>query len=261
MDDVTRLHLRVLVEPFDGFHRQRVRGARRAGRHRVPRRARRSRPPGSTRNRPDGAIVTHYHEDHAGNVELVASRGVPMWIAPATLAKLRAPDAIFWYRRWCWGAQPPLASPVAPFAHPSLEMIHTPGHSGEHHVVWDAERETVFGADLFLGVKVRVTHPWPREDVRAQIASLRAVIALQAEALFRRPPRTRARRRRAAHREGRLDRGDRRQDRCADRPRAGRPRDRRRRSSAARTGGASSRGTTTRGATTWRPCAGRTRRR
>lgn len=134
--------------------------------------------------RPDGVILTHYHEDHAGNVERVASRRVPMWIAPATLAKVRSPDAIFWYRRWCWGAQPPLSSPVTPFAPPSLEVIHTPGHSSDHHVVWDAERETVFGADLFLGVKVRVSHPWPREDVRAQIASIRKIAALKPKRYF-----------------------------------------------------------------------------
>jgi glyoxylase-like metal-dependent hydrolase (beta-lactamase superfamily II) len=132
----------------------------------------------------DGAIVTHYHEDHAGNVELLAARGVPMWIAPATLAKVRAPDAILRYRRWCWGAQPPLISAFRSFTHRSLELIHTPGHSTEHHVVWDAERETIFGGDLFLGVKVRVTHPWPREDVRAQIASIRKVIALKPTRYF-----------------------------------------------------------------------------
>jgi glyoxylase-like metal-dependent hydrolase (beta-lactamase superfamily II) len=135
-------------------------------------------------NRPAGAIVTHYHEDHAGNAELLAARGVPMWIAPETLAKLRVPAPILWYRRWCWGAQPPLVSPVTAYAHPLLRPIHTPGHSGEHHVVWDAENETVFGADLFLGVKVRVTHPWPREDVRAQIASIRKVIALKPKRYF-----------------------------------------------------------------------------
>lgn len=134
--------------------------------------------------RPDGAILTHYHEDHAGNVELVASRGVPLWIAPATFAKLRAPEPILWYRRWCWGVQPPLTSRVTPFAHSPLEVIHTPGHSSDHHVVWDPERETVFGADLFLGVKVRVTHPWPREDVRAQIASIRRVVALKPKRYF-----------------------------------------------------------------------------
>jgi len=135
-------------------------------------------------NKPSGAIVTHYHEDHAGNVEMLAAREVPMWIAPATLAKVRAPEPILAYRRWCWGSQPPLMSPVIPFAHSSLEVIHTPGHSTEHHIVWDAERETVFGADLFLGVKVRVTHPWPREDVRAQIASIRKVIALKPKRYF-----------------------------------------------------------------------------
>jgi len=135
-------------------------------------------------NHVDGAIVTHYHEDHAGNVESLAARGLPMWIAPKTLEKVRSPERIFLYRRCCWGSQPPLGSPVTPVSHPALEMSHTPGHSGEHHIVWDAERETVFGADLFLGVKVRVTHPWPREDVRAQIASIRKVIALNPKRYF-----------------------------------------------------------------------------
>ena len=134
--------------------------------------------------RPHGAILTHYHEDHSANAELLAARGVPLGMAPATEAKLRAPERILWYRRWCWGEQPPVTSRVEPFAHPSLEMIHTPGHSSEHHVVWDAERETVFGGDLFLGVKVRISHPWPREDVRAQVASLRRVAALRPARYF-----------------------------------------------------------------------------
>ena len=51
--------------------------------------------------RPDGVIVTHYHEDHAGNVNLVATRGLPVWIAAETLVRVRAPASIGWYRRWC----------------------------------------------------------------------------------------------------------------------------------------------------------------
>ena len=134
--------------------------------------------------RPEGVIVTHYHEDHAGNAALVAQRGYPMWIAHETLERVRRPAPIMWYRRWCWGKQPPLESEVKPFVHAELEVIHTPGHSSDHHVVWDAGRETVFGADLFLGVKVRVSHPWPREDVRAQVAALRRVIALRPKRYF-----------------------------------------------------------------------------
>jgi hypothetical protein len=34
--------------------------------------------------RPRGVIVTHQHEDHAGNVELVARRGIPVAMAPVT---------------------------------------------------------------------------------------------------------------------------------------------------------------------------------
>ena len=35
-----------------------------------------------------GVIVTHWHEDHAGNAALVAARGLPVAIAPSTLAQL-----------------------------------------------------------------------------------------------------------------------------------------------------------------------------
>jgi glyoxylase-like metal-dependent hydrolase (beta-lactamase superfamily II) len=129
-------------------------------------------------HRVEGVVVTHYHEDHAGNVDVVARRGYPVWIAPETLEHVRHPARIGWYRRWCWGAQPPFAGTPRPYAPPGLEVIHTPGHSHDHHVVWDPSTGTVFGADLFLGVKVRVTHPAEREDVRAQVASIRRVVAL-----------------------------------------------------------------------------------
>ena len=65
---------------------------------------------------------------------------------------------------------------------PALVLVHTPGHSADHHVVWDADREHLFGADLFLGVKVRVLAPW--EDPRVHAASLRATIALRPKRLF-----------------------------------------------------------------------------
>ena len=133
---------------------------------------------------PDGVIVSHSHEDHAGNVALVARRGFSIWMSADTLARVRTPAPILPYRRWCWGSQPPLAATPSPYEHPKLVTIHTPGHSADHHVVWDIDSDTVFGADLFLGVKVRVSHPWPRENVRQQIASLRRVIALAPRRYF-----------------------------------------------------------------------------
>ena len=132
--------------------------------------------------RPHGALVTHYHEDHAGNVGLLATLGIPVGLAPETLARITLPRPIGRYRRLCWGAASPLAARPAPFEHSALTLLHTPGHSADHHIVWDAERETVFGGDLFLGVKVRIAHPG--EDVRGQIAQLRRVAALGPKRFF-----------------------------------------------------------------------------
>ena len=132
--------------------------------------------------RPDGVILTHYHEDHAGNAELVARRGIPLAAPPATLPLIRSRQQMGAYRRWCWGAVPTLASPVVPFEHPMLELVPTPGHSADHHAVWDAEREVLFAGDLFLGVKVRVARPG--EDPRILAASLRQAAALRPRLMF-----------------------------------------------------------------------------
>ena len=131
----------------------------------------------------EGALVTHQHEDHAGNVGRLVRLGVPVGAAPATLDALRAPRPIGFYRRYTWGTMPPLGdAAVEPFEHEALRLVPTPGHSRDHHVVWDAERETLFGGDLFLGVRVRIAHPG--EEPRRLVESLRAVAALSPRRLF-----------------------------------------------------------------------------
>ena len=130
---------------------------------------------------PEGAIMTHAHEDHAGNVEWLAGR-VPIQLAPDTAQMVRAPKRIGWYRRVCWGTATPLRTSPKPYANHALELLPARGHSPDHHVVWDAERETIFGGDLFVGVKVRIAHPG--EDVRGHARALRAVIALAPKRFF-----------------------------------------------------------------------------
>jgi len=134
--------------------------------------------------KPRGVIVTHAHEDHAGNVDVVARLNVPMQMTPATLAELQGAKGIGLYRVFVWGNPRKVPNGLEPghVDEPALAMVHTPGHSADHHVVWDAEREHLFGADLFLGVKVRVLAPW--EDPRTHAASLRAAIALRPKRLF-----------------------------------------------------------------------------
>jgi len=134
--------------------------------------------------RPAGALVTHEHEDHAGNVELLARAGVPLAMSPATLDAVRRAGRVGFYRRFTWEPMAPLRSPVAPLdpAALGLALLPMPGHSPDHHVVWDAESATLFGGDLFLGVKVRVAHPG--EDPRLLAHSVRAAAALEPRRLF-----------------------------------------------------------------------------
>ncbi|MEO6446921.1 MAG: MBL fold metallo-hydrolase [Gemmatimonadaceae bacterium] len=124
----------------------------------------------------NGVIVTHWHEDHAGNLEMVAQRGIPVAAHPETLARARQPAPLASYRRFTWGSPRPLVTPLVAFDPAPLEVLHTPGHSADHHCVWDPETRTLFSADLFLGVKIRHAHA--SEDPRQLVRSLRRVAAL-----------------------------------------------------------------------------------
>jgi glyoxylase-like metal-dependent hydrolase (beta-lactamase superfamily II) len=130
-----------------------------------------------------GAMLTHYHEDHAGNAALLAERGIPLMMHSLTLERVRRPSAIRPYRRIVWGTPAPLMS-TSSDAPPSTSLcfLYTPGHSEDHQVVWDPNRATLFSGDLWLGVRARVMHV--NENPFRILQSLRAVLALRPERMF-----------------------------------------------------------------------------
>ena len=139
--------------------------------------------------RPRAVVVTHHHEDHAGNVGLVASRGLPIALPDETLDILRPGErGIGLYRRATWGRIHPLGAAALvrlgddALGALGLELLPTPGHATDHHAVWDAGRRVLYGGDLWLGVKVRVARP--NEDPRVHAASLRRAAALAPVALY-----------------------------------------------------------------------------
>jgi glyoxylase-like metal-dependent hydrolase (beta-lactamase superfamily II) len=128
------------------------------------------------------AIVTHWHEDHAGNAALLARRGMPVLMRADTEATLRERPAIQLYRRVVWGHPPALSAALNGFDASGLECIHTPGHSTDHQVVWDPSTGTLFSGDLWLGVRARVLHA--SEDPYLIVDSLRTVLALSPARMF-----------------------------------------------------------------------------
>lgn len=132
--------------------------------------------------RPRGVVVTHWHEDHAGNAAALAARGVPIVMDARCEMLLRERPAIRFYRRVVWGRSARLTAPLVGLDPAPLVMMETPGHSPDHLGVWDAERRILVSGDLFLGVKVRVAHR--HERPRALLASLRTAAALEPRLLL-----------------------------------------------------------------------------
>ena len=133
--------------------------------------------------RPRGVVVTHSHEDHAGNVPAIAQRGVPTVMHAECEAVLRERPAIRYYRRAVWGWTERLRARLEPFDPAPLALVGAPGHSADHLLVWDADRRILVSGDLFLGVKVRVAHE-EDESPRALVASLRRAAALEPRLLL-----------------------------------------------------------------------------
>lgn len=131
--------------------------------------------------RPSGVIVTHWHEDHAGNAPELAET-LPMWMPPYTEAKLRERQQVKLYRHFTWGRPRALRGDVRSFDPDPLRLIHTPGHSTDHHAVFDESTRTLFSADLWLGVKVRVVGT--TENPYEIVASLTRAIALEPKRMF-----------------------------------------------------------------------------
>ncbi|MGH7615928.1 MAG: MBL fold metallo-hydrolase [Gemmatimonadaceae bacterium] len=129
-----------------------------------------------------GVVVTHWHEDHAGNAERVAAQGIPLLLRADTESMLRRRPAIQLYRKIIWGRPSALTGELIPFEAEGFECVHTPGHSPDHQVVWFPETRTLFSGDLWLGVRSRVYHV--DEDPFQIVESLRRAAALEPERMF-----------------------------------------------------------------------------
>ena len=129
-----------------------------------------------------GAVVTHWHEDHAGNVPALAAMGLPLLMHEACESMLRRRPSIAHYRRFVWGRPTRLSGPMLDFDPSPLRVIELPGHTADHLVVWDAEHRILVSGDLFLGVKVRVAHQ--HELPMVLVRSLRAAAALEPRILL-----------------------------------------------------------------------------
>lgn len=132
------------------------------------------------------AVITHHHEDHAGNAAALRDDGLAVLSSDLT-QKLVAHDLpIQFYQHLIWGKMAPVATEVfsnrvriGPY---EAEVIPAPGHCADQVVFFVREEGWLFSGDSFLSERVKVFRR--DEDFAATVATLRRLLQLDFDALL-----------------------------------------------------------------------------
>lgn len=133
------------------------------------------------------AAITHHHEDHTGNCQLIQKElGIPIYAHPETIRVMADPPRLQNYRRFMWGDLPYAnAYPLNNFInteHYKFQVIHTPGHSADHVSFFEPTNGWLFCGDLYLGETL--TSFMAGENIVNHLISLQKAIALSPKTLF-----------------------------------------------------------------------------
>ncbi len=133
-------------------------------------------------------VVTHHHEDHAGNLARLAKAGEAQILAPSeSLVPLADGFPLQLYRRLIWGRPRRVrAVPLPPSVDladgGSLEPVLLPGHSPDMTCFLERRRRVLFSADLYIARRQRYLRA--DESLVGILASLRRALELDFDTLL-----------------------------------------------------------------------------
>jgi len=133
-------------------------------------------------------VVTHYHEDHGGNLAPIRRAfAAPVYAPRLGLAELASGFPQRVYQRLFWGRPEPVEARELPPRVPldgggGLEAIAAAGHSADMTCLLERERGWLFTGDLYIAARTRLLRQ--DEDLGAEIASLRRVLELDFDTVF-----------------------------------------------------------------------------
>jgi len=116
----------------------------------------------------ENIYITHHHEDHSGGATTIrAATGAKISLTAFSQALIRKGYVQHFFQHAVWGTfqpfeegncieLPAFGKSILNTTDGSFQIIHTPGHSHDMTVVYDAERKVLFSADLYLSTRQRL---------------------------------------------------------------------------------------------------------
>lgn len=128
----------------------------------------------------DQVVLTHHHEDHAGNTDFLTEKNIPVYINSTATGICRQPAKLPLYRQIFWGGRKGFAALPLPGAiqgqRHTWQVIDTPGHSFDHIALLNPETGALFTGDLFVSPKTKII--METENIPETMSSLRKLLEL-----------------------------------------------------------------------------------
>jgi glyoxylase-like metal-dependent hydrolase (beta-lactamase superfamily II) len=132
------------------------------------------------------AVITHHHEDHAGNARRLGREGVAILAGAATAALLARDLPIAFYQHVLWGKSWPARAAVfgdeVALGPHRARVVPTPGHCADQVAFHVPEEGWLFSGDAFIHERVKIFRR--DEDFAATVATLERLLGLDFDALL-----------------------------------------------------------------------------
>lgn len=135
---------------------------------------------------PCDILVTHFHEDHTGNLAyFIHKYGAKAYGNEETIKIMENGFSILPYEKVLFGhAEPAQINPLPKnlsFGKYTFDAYHTPGHSHDHMAYHVANQGWLFSGDLYVADRIKV---WRKtENLQEQIKSLEFLCTLDFDVL------------------------------------------------------------------------------
>ena len=136
----------------------------------------------------DQSFITHHHEDHSGNVDLIRDLyNCPVYASSRCCELMKNPPPISLAQKITWGDRPsadfllPVDDQIKSENY-AYQIIPIPGHAEDMVGLYEEEQGWFFSADLYINDYIG--YFVYNEDIYLQIDSLKRVLQLNFDKLF-----------------------------------------------------------------------------